>query len=44
MLVLVAVPPSTRVAGRRVDLVGAALCALGLGGVVFALIEGPRHR
>jgi EmrB/QacA subfamily drug resistance transporter len=43
VLVLMAVPPSRRVAGRRVDLLGAALCALGLGGVVFALIEGPRH-
>ena len=30
-------------AGRRVDFVGAALCALGLGGVVFALIEQPRY-
>jgi predicted MFS family arabinose efflux permease len=28
---------------RRVDFVGAGLCALGLGGVVFALIEEP-HR
>ena len=28
--------------GRRVDLVGAALCVLGLGGAVFALIEQPR--
>jgi EmrB/QacA subfamily drug resistance transporter len=27
---------------RRVDVVGAALCALGLGGPVFALIEQPR--
>ncbi len=27
---------------RRVDLVGAALCVLGLGGAVFALIEQPR--
>jgi EmrB/QacA subfamily drug resistance transporter len=43
LLVLVAVPRSTRVAGRRVDVLGAGLCALGLGGVVFALIEGPRH-
>jgi EmrB/QacA subfamily drug resistance transporter len=30
-------PPS-----RRVDLIGAVLCALGLGGPVFALIEQPR--
>jgi EmrB/QacA subfamily drug resistance transporter len=28
--------------GTRVDVVGAVLCALGLGGVVFALIEQPR--
>ena len=31
-LVLVAVPPTTRVTHRRVDFVGAGLCALGLGG------------
>jgi EmrB/QacA subfamily drug resistance transporter len=42
-LIRVAVPPSTGTAGRRVDFVGAALCALGLGGVVFALIEQPNH-
>jgi MFS family permease len=29
-------------AARRIDLPGAALCALGLGGPVFALIEQPR--
>src|SRR5437867_280246 len=33
------VPRTARVAGRRVDVVGAILCVLGLGGVVFALIE-----
>jgi EmrB/QacA subfamily drug resistance transporter len=32
------VPVETR---RRVDLLGAALCALGLSGIVFALIEQP---
>ena len=32
-------PPDS---GRRVDLRGAALCAAGLGGVTFALIELPR--
>ena len=42
-LVLIVVPSGTRAEGRRVDLVGAALCALGLAGVVFALIEEP-HR
>jgi EmrB/QacA subfamily drug resistance transporter len=42
-LIAVAVPPSKRVAGRRVDVVGAALGALGLAGIVFGLIEEPRH-
>jgi EmrB/QacA subfamily drug resistance transporter len=32
----------SRANGRRIDLPGAALCALGLGGPVFALIEQPR--
>jgi EmrB/QacA subfamily drug resistance transporter len=42
-LILRAVP-ATAPAGphRRVDVVGALLCVLGLGGVVFALIEQPR--
>jgi EmrB/QacA subfamily drug resistance transporter len=34
--------PDVRRAGARVDLVACALCVLGLGGIVFALIEGPR--
>ena len=34
-----ATPTKTR---RRVDVVGAVLCVLGLGGAVFALIEQPR--
>jgi EmrB/QacA subfamily drug resistance transporter len=42
-LIFLAVPRSTGVVKRRVDVVGAALCVLGLGGVVFALIEQPRH-
>ena len=42
-LVFAAVPPSARAVTRRVDVVGAALGALGLAGVVFALIEEPRH-
>ena len=42
MLVLAAVPRTPSVAGRRVDVVGAVLCAVGLGGIVFALIEQPR--
>ncbi len=41
-LVLAAVPPSARAAARRVDLTGALLCVLGLGGFVFGLIEQPR--
>ena len=43
VLVLAAVPPTARVAGRQVDVVGALLCVLGLGGFVFALIEQPRY-
>ncbi|HEY2537836.1 MAG TPA: DHA2 family efflux MFS transporter permease subunit [Solirubrobacteraceae bacterium] len=44
-LILIAIPASTPRAARgarRVDYTGAALCALGLGGPVFALIEQPR--
>jgi EmrB/QacA subfamily drug resistance transporter len=43
VLVLVAVPASTGTRTRSVDVLGAGLCALGLGGVVFALIEEPRY-
>jgi EmrB/QacA subfamily drug resistance transporter len=43
LLILIAVPPSERVVDRRVDYPGAAMCALGLGGVVFSLIEQPHH-
>jgi EmrB/QacA subfamily drug resistance transporter len=35
--------PDDRPTPGHVDLVGAALCALGLGGPVFALIEQPRY-
>jgi EmrB/QacA subfamily drug resistance transporter len=42
-LIFSAVPRTARVAGRRVDVVGAILCVFGLGGVVFALIEQPRY-
>jgi EmrB/QacA subfamily drug resistance transporter len=42
-LIRAAVPRATSLAGRHVDVVGAALCALGLGGVTFALIEQPRY-
>jgi EmrB/QacA subfamily drug resistance transporter len=43
-LILVAIPRSApRQAGaRRIDYTGALLCAAGLGGPVFALIEQPR--
>jgi EmrB/QacA subfamily drug resistance transporter len=41
-LILVAIPPSAGAGGRRIDLEGALLCALGLGGPVFALIAQPR--
>ncbi|PRY70172.1 EmrB/QacA subfamily drug resistance transporter [Glaciihabitans tibetensis] len=33
----------TRVAGSRIDFLGAALCVLGLGGPVFALIEQANY-
>jgi len=42
-LILVAVPRSAGARGRRVDFLGAGLCALGLGGFVFALIEQPHY-
>ena len=43
-IVLVVIPraPPRDTGGRRVDLAGALLCASGLGGIVFALIEQPR--
>jgi EmrB/QacA subfamily drug resistance transporter len=42
-LILRAVPATSPTNTRRsVDVVGAALCVLGLGGAVFALIEQPR--
>jgi EmrB/QacA subfamily drug resistance transporter len=43
LLVRAAVPPSTRLSGRHVDVLGACLGALGLAGVVFALIEEPHY-
>ncbi len=44
LLVLYAVPGRKQVVPRaRVDVVGALLCAFGLGGPVFALIEAPRR-
>jgi EmrB/QacA subfamily drug resistance transporter len=43
-LILAVVPrsPSSQLSARRVDLPGALLCASGLAGVVFGLIEAPR--
>ncbi|MGI8412973.1 MAG: MFS transporter [Solirubrobacteraceae bacterium] len=35
--------PADRPAGGHVDAIGAALCAVGLAGPVFALIEQPRY-
>jgi len=41
--IVVAAVPETARRARRVDVVGACLCAVGLGGVVFALIEQPHY-
>jgi len=43
-IILVVIPRAERrrVVGRRIDLPGALLCAAGLAGTVFALIEQPR--
>jgi EmrB/QacA subfamily drug resistance transporter len=43
VLILAALPPADRVVSRRLDLLGAALAALGLAGCVFALIEQPHY-
>ena len=42
-LIRAAVPRATSLEPRRVDFLGAGLCALGLGGVTFALIEQPHY-
>lgn len=42
-LILTAVPSAPARSERRVDVVGAALCVIGLAGIVFALIEQPHH-
>jgi EmrB/QacA subfamily drug resistance transporter len=42
-LILGAVPSIAAREERRVDVLGAVLCVLGLGGFVFALIEQPHH-
>lgn len=43
LLVVRAVPASRPAASRRIDALGALLCVLGLGGVVFGLIEQPHY-
>ena len=43
VIIRLAVPPGRMVTGRRVDVLGAALCAAGLGGITFALIEQPHY-
>jgi EmrB/QacA subfamily drug resistance transporter len=43
VLILAAVPPTTHVKSRHVDVLGATLCTLGLAGFVFALIEEPHY-
>jgi EmrB/QacA subfamily drug resistance transporter len=42
ILVVIPAPPPRPPSVRRIDFPGAVLCALGLGGPVFALIEQPR--
>jgi EmrB/QacA subfamily drug resistance transporter len=42
--VLARIPPEPpRTERSQIDLLGAILCALGLGGVIFGLIEAPTH-
>ena len=43
VMILAAVPPTPARSDRRVDVVGATLCVVGLGGIVFALIEQPHY-
>jgi EmrB/QacA subfamily drug resistance transporter len=42
-LVVHAIPPSRPANSRGIDVLGALLCVVGLGGLVFGLIEQPRH-
>lgn len=42
-LILAAVPPARVRSQQHVDVVGATLCVLGLGGAAFGLIEQPHH-
>ncbi len=41
VLIAAAVPPARQIRPRRLDVLGAVLCAAGLGGVVFGLVEEP---
>src|SRR5579884_88688 len=43
VLISMAIPSTVQNRARRVDLAGGAMCVVGLGGVVFALIEEPHH-
>jgi predicted MFS family arabinose efflux permease len=43
VLIFAAIPGEPRKTDRSVDVVGAALCVLGLAGTVFGLIEEPSH-
>jgi EmrB/QacA subfamily drug resistance transporter len=43
LLIFAAVPRTAVTTGRRVDVSGATLCVVGLGGLVFGLIEQPRY-
>jgi EmrB/QacA subfamily drug resistance transporter len=43
VLISVAVPAGTRSVKRSVDYLGATLCVIGLGGVVFAFVEQPHY-
>src|SRR4051812_37627547 len=43
VLILAAVPPAVQERQRRVDVVGAVLCVLGLGGFVYGLVEQPHY-
>ncbi len=42
-LIFAAIPETRSVKQRRVDVRGAAMCVIGLGGIVFALIEEPHY-
>jgi EmrB/QacA subfamily drug resistance transporter len=43
LLISRAIPTATTARTRSVDVAGAAMCVLGLAGIVFALVEEPHH-